>query len=138
MRRLFMYIFICTTSVFLSCLGLTTNNPDKAFEYWTDIPLPNTEVQLIHGKYWKSGHFTLEYEAMFKMIASKEWVDELIEFNHLKPYSGKFSPFNTDNMPEWFIPPVGYKVYSDTEKYPHFYLWTRSEGDTIYIYNYQI
>lgn len=133
-----MYLCTCITFMFWSCLGLTTNSQDKAFEYWSNIPLINTEVEIIHGKYWQSSHFILEYEAMFKMVASKEWIGELIEFNCLKPYLGEFTPFNRDNTPDWFTPPVEYKIYSDTEKYPHFYLWTQYDGDTIYIYNYQI
>lgn len=138
MRILKILFFLCFASVLYSCMSKTTNDPEKAFRRWTGINQKNTEVNVLHGQYWRSGHFTLEYEATFKMVASKEWVNQLIEFNSLKLWDKQFSPhFIHGNTPDWFAPTANYNIYRPDGGYKLF-LWINPVSDTIYIFNQQL
>lgn len=116
------------------CLGSTTDDPEKAFRLWTGINKENTAVKVLHGRYWQSGHITYEYEAVFKLIAQKEWVNQLIEFNDLKPSEKPYVPgLINDVTLDWYSPTSDYKLYTDS--FSHLSLWTHPSSDTIYIFN---
>lgn len=118
-----------------SCSETTINDAEKAFEHWIGTNSPNTEVNVIHGRYWKSGHFFLEFEAMFKMTASSVWINQLIDFNKLTPFKKNADYINNNSFPSWFTPNQDYKIYSNENE---LYLWTKQGSDTIYIYNLQL
>ncbi len=135
--RVWNFLFIILLSFIVSsCTNSITNDPNKAFERWTGIESANTEVNVLHGRYWRSGHFTLEYEAIFKMTASKEWVNQLIEFNSLKLSEKQYIPDLIDGVVlDWFCPTSDYKMYTDNDNFTHLYLWIHPGSDTIYIFD---
>lgn len=135
--RVSSFLFIILLSFVLSsCTNSTINDPNKAFERWTGIASENTEVNILHGQYWRSGHFTTEYEAIFKMTASKEWVNQLIEFNHLKPSEEQYIPKPIGGIVlDWFHPTSDYKIYTDNDSFTDLYLWAHTSSDTVYIFD---
>ncbi|MDR0824401.1 MAG: hypothetical protein LBN74_04860, partial [Prevotella sp.] len=107
------FVFIISILLFSGCFQINTENPDKAFEYWTQIPLPNSEIEAIKGKYWKSAHFTLEYEAFLKLKASKIWRNELININALIADTTAWNA--PENAPDWFCPPSDFVKYTSQQ-----------------------
>jgi hypothetical protein len=133
-KRMALSLFVFL-SLFCACMQINTKNPDKAFRYWTQVPLSNTEVEVLKGKYWKSAHFTLEYEVFLKIKASQEWKNELIKLNSLKIDSAKWS--KPQNIPDWFIPSQDYIQYKSSTNQSFIY-YEQVKGDTIYIYDIQL
>ncbi len=125
---IFLIIFIHT-----SCISINTEDADKAFKLWTQIPLDNNEVKAIKGRYWRSAHFTLEYEAYLKLIVSDSWWNELISFNELHIDTSEW--ILPDNLPNWFIPDTSYQKFSSDSNL-NLKVWL--EGDTIFIYDQQL
>ena len=123
---------------FNSC-GYKTNNADKAFKAWTEIPLTNTEAEPLAGNYTRSAHFSYEYEVMLTLKASQAWVDELIEQNGLELSESRCEPhlvFNT--VPSWFAPSKEYSAYRNQNMHLSLYLWKKQDSDTIYIFDQQL
>ena len=127
--RTFFLVFLF---LFCACVPINTENPNKAFMYWTLIPLPNSEVEVLKGKYWKSMHLTLEYEVFLKIKASQEWKNQLIELNLLKIDTTKW--LKPQNIPDWFTLSQDYIQYKSSTNQGLIY-WEQEEGDTIYIYD---
>lgn len=125
---IFLIIFIHT-----SCISINTEDADKAFKLWTQIPLDNNEVKAIKGRYWRSAHFTLEYEAYLKLIVSDSWRNELISFNELHIDTSEW--ILPDNLPNWFILDTSYQKFSSDSNL-NLKVWL--EGDTIFIYDQQL
>ena len=122
--------------IFLSgCSQVHTDNPEKAFRYWTRIPLPNSEVKVLKGKYWQSGHFTLEYEAYLQLVTSKEWRNELIRLNNLTIDTTEW--YCPKDVPNWFSPPDPFIQYQSPHNFQSRF-WLQQEGDTVYIYDLQL
>lgn len=117
------------------CFQIHTEDPDKAFRYWTQIPLSNEEVTVIKGKYRQSGHMTLEYEAYLKMKASEAWKESLIKLNKMTIDSIEW--YRPKDVPFWFFPPNDYVKYKSKIN-NQLFLWEQQDGDTIYIYDFQL
>lgn len=132
----FIYSFLLVILIgFSGCTHIHTDNPEKAFKYWTHIPLPNNEVEVLRGKYWQSGHFTLEYEAYFQIVKSKEWRDELIRLNSLSVDTAEW--YCPKDVPNWFFPPKSFIQYQSPNN-SQFKFWIQQPGDTVYIYDLQL
>ncbi|WP_280672663.1 MULTISPECIES: hypothetical protein [unclassified Dysgonomonas] len=133
MKPFFLFLIIV---LFLSgCSQVHTDNPQKVFRYWTHIPLPNSRVEVLKGRYWQSGHFTSEYEAYLLIVAPEEWRNELIELNGL--FVDTATWYCPKDVPDWFSPPGTFIQYQS----PHnsqFRFWMQQNADTIYIYDLQL
>lgn len=139
MRIFKVSLVIVFVSLFYGCMGSTTDDPEKAFRLWTGINKENTAVKVLHGRYWESGHITYEYEAVFKLIAQKEWVNQLIEFNDLKPSEEQYIRGLLNGVTlDWYKPTPDYKMYTNHDKFPDLYLWIHPSSDTIYVFNSQL
>ncbi|EKR65646.1 hypothetical protein LEP1GSC036_4092 [Leptospira weilii str. 2006001853] len=79
-----------------------------------DRTMPN-DLELIHGKYWESAHWSHEHILFLELKAPLPWREEFKRLNHLievKPDGG----LPSGNAPKWFRPPKYYKVLiSNTE-----------------------
>jgi hypothetical protein len=102
MKKILIFSLLILSITLTCCFQVHTDNPEKAFKYWTRIPLPDSEVEVLKGKYWQSGHFTLEYEAYFELVASKEWRNELIRLNDLSVDTTEW--YCPKDIPGWFFP----------------------------------
>lgn len=117
------------------CIQTHTDNPEKALRYWTQIPLSNSEVKAVRGQYWRSAHFTLEYEAYLQLVVSKEWRDELIRSNNLQIDTTIW--YCPKDVPNWFYPPKSFIKYQSPNN-SQLKFWMQQNGDTVYIYDLQL
>lgn len=134
MKKQFL-ILLLILIILSGCLDINTNDPEKAFRYWTHIPLPNSEVKALKGRYWQSNHFTLEYEVYLQLVASDEWREELIRFNDLVVDTTSW--YCPKDVPNWFFPSDTLIQYQSRYN-SLFRLWMRHNGDTVYIYDLQL
>lgn len=96
-----------------------TKNPIEAYEYWAGGKPPK-DLQLIHGEYWRSDHFTLEYILYLEFITSKEWVNEFVSQNGFVADTFQFE----FSKPDWFNPSdnfTQYKLSDETDQGTRFY-----------------
>ncbi|SBV91296.1 hypothetical protein [uncultured Dysgonomonas sp.] len=135
MKKLYVSLIILLFILLTGCFQINTENPEKAFRYWTHIPLPNSEVEVLNGKYWQSGHLTLEYEAYLQLVASRDWCDELIRLNNLTMDTSEW--YCPKDVPSWFFPPDTFIQYKSPHN-PQFRFWMQQKGDTVYIYDLQL
>lgn len=49
-----------------ACTEVNTDNPQKAYKYWSKQKLSD-DIEVINGKYWKSAHWTYEYEVYLQL-----------------------------------------------------------------------
>lgn len=84
-----------------SCAEIDTDNAEKTYSYWAD-GAPPKDVQVLHGKYWQSGHWTKEYEVYLHMNVSSQWWREFVEQNNLQP--GVYTWIRDNKTPKWFNP----------------------------------
>lgn len=126
-------ISLLVVLVLSSCVPINTEDANEAFRYWTQVPLNNSEVKALEGKYWRSAHLTLEYEACLKIMATKAWQEELIKLNKLEVDSSKWTI--SDKLPKWFTPNSNYERWS-SKLSPELKVW--QQGDTLFIYDRQL
>lgn len=104
-------IIIFLPLIFLSC-GKKSNDANESFELWTNHSVPK-DIEVINGQFWKSPHFTYEYITFLHFKAPKKWVKEFIKINDLKISTE--SQTLPEDVPKWFAPYVGQKVYIPAE-----------------------
>ena len=74
MRNRFILLFITSILLFNCGSGTFENDP----EYWNkifgeDIP---KEIEVLNSKFWKSAHWTFEFELYAKLKADKNFIQE--------------------------------------------------------------
>lgn len=134
-KKTYIFVLIVFLIFLTGCFQINTDNPEKAFQYWTRIPLSNKEVKVLKGKYWQSGHLSLEYEAYLQLVASKEWRDELIQLNNLTTDTAEW--YCPEDVPNWFFPPDRFIQYKSLHN-SQLRFWIQQRGDTVYIYDLQL
>lgn len=94
--------------LFLSgCSEKTSQNPDEVYELWSGTK-PSPDVKIIHGKYWRSAHWSKEYTIYIEMKASKEWVEAFVKQNNLQPGTHEHT---MSDVPDWFTPSSEFLVF---------------------------
>lgn len=132
MRLILTIIILCL----LGC-GRQTKDAQKAFEYWAG-GLPSGGVIALEGNYWKSMHFTYEYEVFLHLKAPKHWpwLNEFFTLNKIAPAKVKY--VLPDNAPAWFSPPNSGVVYSKADTIESsFYVVDTLKGE-VYVYEIQL
>jgi len=117
---------LLTLSISLSsCMDKKTEDPAKAYKLWAGEKAPK-EVQVIHGKYWQSAHWTKEYIVYLELQTSAVWTKEFIRQNSLMP---SMEPTDVPpGFPAWFLPDKHFKRYvpSDLSKESSYFIDTVS------------
>lgn len=118
-----------------SCSELKTSDAEKTFKYWAGTPL-TSDVELLNGQYWQSGHWTKEYIMYLKLKPSKLWWNEFLKQNSLTTDTTKW--IRPDDAPKWFKPTENSIQFGQTG----FSQGSRYFNDTItgvcYIYEIQL
>ncbi|MES0491020.1 MAG: hypothetical protein ABUK01_13565 [Leptospirales bacterium] len=75
-----------------------------------------TFVSIIHSKYWRSPHFTYEFQYFFSFKKNQQFLDVLIRNDLIQVYGKRASEAKKDTRheaPEWFAPKAAnmYRVY---------------------------
>jgi len=98
--------------LFLTSCGKETYDAKESYELWAFESVP-ADIEVIHGQFWKSSHWTYEYRTYLKFRASKKWINSFIQTNNLKVASGDFDL--PDQAPNWFDPKIGQRAYIKNE-----------------------
>lgn len=94
-------IAVLAFTIFLSaCREKTYHNPYEVYKRWAGSD-PSSDVEVIHGKYWESAHWSKEYVLFIELKASKGWVEEFAKQNKLVKDS---TTDQISGVPDWFNP----------------------------------
>lgn len=111
MKRILLLFLIL---IQVSCMGKDTTDPVKAFKYWAGVN-PSKEIQVLHGKYLQSAHWSKEYVLYFEMIVTSEWIENFIKENKLieeKNYNERHVNDAPDpTLPSWFSPDKSFRTF---------------------------
>ena len=101
------------------------------------------QVKVIHSKYWRSDHFTVEFVYFFEVEGKPEWRDEFLKTRHLvqiPPAVARTFRTNThtDLTPNWFAPdPIElYDVWDKTGGFGS--VWINKTNGHIFFYDAQL
>ncbi|MEM6265694.1 MAG: hypothetical protein AAGI38_24540 [Bacteroidota bacterium] len=83
----------------------------ETFTYWAgEEPWEGIEVK--HGQYWSSAHFSKEYIMYMEVIVPKSTALNFINDSHNKLELAGDGVDLPDGAPDWFTPPKSFKVYT--------------------------
>ncbi len=120
--------------ILTSCFPVHTTDADESFEHWAGFKAPD-EFEVIEGEYWKSPHFTDEFEVFLKLKPPKEWWMKLIEqYGLTEDYRPWAKP---DKKPNWFIPTRQMTMYSRNDMMDQSRFFYDKETGLVYIYEVQ-
>lgn len=84
-----------------------TEDPIEAYKSWAgETPAGNIEV--VHGKYWQSEHWSKEYIMYLELTAPGEWRTRFITQNKLVETKLEY-PLPSD-APGWFRPDKNFRT----------------------------
>lgn len=100
---------------------------------------------MVHSQYWRSPHFTLEFQYYFHIKANQTLHKQLLESNELTKVESKdtadylFSFFG--DKPEWFLPKPREKydiwIY-EGEPIRNFKVFIDKDNEDLFLTDYQI
>ena len=119
----------------VSCFGVETKNPEKAYKYWSGSEIPK-EIEIINGAYYQSPHFSLEYELFLKFKSSENWFNDFVEYNNLEIDTIKHDWAGRTELPKWFKPNKNYLIYSKDQnnEFERSRYFINPSNDICYIY----
>lgn len=103
------------------------------------------DVVVVHSKYWRSPHFTFEFQYFFHIKANQAMHRELFGSGELeqiedtKKISEAFSFF--DDKPDWFLPkpPEKYEIWMyKKEPKQHFKVFVDKDNKDLFLTDYQV
>jgi len=101
------------------------------------------QVKVIHSKYWRSNHFTLEFIYYFEVVATPEWRDAFLKkrgLMHVSPSVARSFRTNmlSDKTPDWFAPdPVElYEVWDEAGYFGC--VWINKTNGHLFFYDVQV
>ena len=102
---------------------------------------PPDHVQIINSYYWRSAHFTLEFEFYFEIAPNNEVLETFLSDESLrkvKPQNEWIDFFQT--KPEWFIPKdiKHYEVWIAKDSGDNFKLFVDKDTGHIFWTQYQV
>jgi hypothetical protein len=121
MKQIYALTLLLIVISVLGCMEKKTEDPVKAYTYWAG-ERPTNEIELFHGRYWKSAHWSYEYILYLELRASPKWENAFLKQNHLTRV-GDSVEINGD-APIWFRPPSNSCVFKPTDS---------AEGAVVYV-----
>jgi hypothetical protein len=100
------------------------------------------EIKVIHSKYWRSSHFTVEFIYYFEVEATPEWRDAFLKkhgLNLVPPSTARSFRMNngSDDIPKWFAPdPV--ELYDVWDNSGYGSVWINKTNGHIHFYDAQL
>ena len=134
MRRIPLLFFTLINICGCISKGINTDDPIKSYTYWAGHP-PTTSIKVLEGKYWKSGHWSSEFEVFLHLSATEEWKSMLKKQHNLQPLSQKFELPHKN--PEWFRPNSTALIFTPNGSYTGPFYFEDSVSNDIYIYQLQ-
>lgn len=118
----------------VGCSERTTDDPIESYRLWSGRT-PSTDVNVIHGRYWKSAHFTKEYILYMELKVSPKWRDEYLRQNALVQAEDKW--VCPQDAPSWFKPPQNYRIWRLPQPYQRSRVFEDGMGH-MFIYEIQL
>lgn len=89
----------------LSCGSGTFENDPKTWHKVFGGEVPN-EVEILNSRFWKSAHFTYEYELFMEFKSSQSFADSFFikKFRFKPTKAPKFDLNYDEEKPKWFVP----------------------------------
>lgn len=108
--RRFVSVFLLAAAVsgLSGCFEKRTENAEDAFTYWAGAEVPK-EVQVLHGQYWQSAHWTREYIMFLHLKTTDLWWNEYVKKSKLVPDDAPWT--KPADAPAWFEIPAGFEMY---------------------------
>jgi len=99
---------VCVIISMVSCMEKQTNDPAETYKFWAGEP-PSKNVDVIHGRYWQSAHWSKEYVMYLDLTAPSDWRLEFIKQNNLVKTTEQYG-FPSD-APDWFKPTKSFRTF---------------------------
>jgi hypothetical protein len=110
-RILFAFSFLAVI-FFDSCTEKKTDDPIETYKLWSG-EYPQKNIEIIHGRYWQSAHWTKEYIMYMELIAPGQWRAQFVQQNKLVETSTR--PAIPSDAPTWFTPGRNLRTFAPTE-----------------------
>lgn len=140
-RLLVAYAFFAMQADSIREAGTWEDDPKNWYRAFHEEP-PG-EVKVVHSKYWRSDHFTVEFMYYFEMEAAPEWRDKYLAKHNLQrvsPETARSFRMNhsSKETPAWFAPdPVDrYDVWDNPGCFGH--VWIDKTNGHIFIYEWRL
>ena len=128
--------FTCGLLLNISCSNkeVDTSDSQEAYRLWTGESPPKN-VRVLHGKYWRSPHWSQEFEVFLHIRASMDWKSKFKDENNLQEIHQSLElPKNT---PDWFRPDFSAALFSPNGAYTGPFYFENPGNDEVYIYQIQ-
>ncbi|MCD0468734.1 hypothetical protein [Flavobacterium sp. JAS] len=104
-----MLLFLLT-----SCSEINTTNTKEIYKYWAGKN-PPSDIKLLQGHYWESGHWSGEYIMYLKFKSTDKWWNTFIKKNHL--LIDKTNWIMPTDAPSWFKPSANLDRYNNDDDF---------------------
>jgi hypothetical protein len=108
MSKFSFFIFFNIAMIFFGgCTEKNTEDPVEVYNLWSG-EMPTKDVEVVHGKYWQSSHWSKEYIMYLELKASSSWRKKFIKQNSL--IEDKKTESIPSDAPLWFKPGVNLRT----------------------------
>lgn len=108
-KKLLLVLILFTIS---GCIEKKTQDPIQAYTFWSG-QAPPKDIQMIHGLYWQSSHWSREYITYLHLKTSQSWRKEFIKRNHLIEANNTI--VLPSDAPQWFKADKNYRTWTNSE-----------------------
>lgn len=129
MKKIFFFSIIVI--LLIGCRTIKTTDPDECYYYYWGVKPDGEHAKALAGKYWRSPHFTLEYEIYLKMEVSEAWKEGFKKENKMEVDSLGWDSEGFDT-PGWFLPDSNFVKYKSISG-AHY--WEEETGNIVYVYD---
>lgn len=127
--------FTALVFLLIACIEKNTEDPKETYMLWSGEK-PSKEVEIIHGKYWQSSHWSKEYIIYLELKGSPLWRNEFIKQNSL--IQGKTDESLPSNAPSWFKPTAKFKIWKPSKFSQGAVYYENSQSGQMFIYEIQL
>lgn len=126
--------------LFFSCGAGTFKNDSKNWKRIFNESVPK-EINLINSRFWKSPHWSYEYEAYLKFETSKRFMyDYFIKKYDLRRFKEGDELTFFEEKPEWFNTEniKDYNIWIHPDEFNHIKLLKHKKTGVIYFHSFQV
>jgi hypothetical protein len=97
---------------FGSCIEKKTDDPIETYKLWSGES-PQKDIEVYHGKYWQSAHWSKEYIMYLELKAPAPWRMQFVQQNKLVVTNTR--PAIPSDAPAWFAPGMNLRTLAPVE-----------------------
>ena len=118
-----------------ACSERRSDDPIQSYRLWSG-QAPAKDVNVVHGKYWQSAHWTKEYILYLELEVPPEWRNEFIRQNELVEADSQWA--SPADVPGWFDPPETFRVWKSSKLNRDSRVFEDSTTGHMFIYDIQL